>query len=193
MKEYSEEIQIVVAKLNELQLAIEEEKDLVVCKIEEKFSQEKESKLLNLKRDVHNLRRVRLQKYSGDICLQQLLALLKQQEEIKLSLTEIYTETVQKSRAVLQEEIANEQLKKTILFFNRTIYKNVEKYLSKPIDQHNKKDKKLDNFIINLLMRSSMKTSPFSYLTKTGSTGNMFSITKEVNIELNHALLFRIF
>lgn len=193
MKEYSEEIQSVVTKLNELQLAIEEEKNFVVSQIEEKFSQEKEPKLLNLKRDVHNLRRVRLQKYSGDVCLQQLLTLLKQQEEIKTSLTETYMEAVQKSRTVLQEEIANEQLKKTILFFNRTIYKNVEKYLSKPIDQHNKKDKKLDNFIINLLMRSSMKTSPFSYLTKTGSTGNRFSITKEVNVELNHALLFRIF
>lgn len=193
MKENSQEIQALMEAMDLLQSALKQEQERIVHQIEEAFFQSKDSKLLNLKRDVHNLRDTRLRKYSGEIQLEHLVELLDQQALYEEGLRKVYDQTVYKCREILQREIANEQLQKTVLFFNRTIYKNIEKYLAKPVNAHNKKDKKLDSFILNLLMRSSMKTRPFSYLTKTGSSGAVFPINKEVNIELNHALLFRIF
>ncbi len=193
MREKAKEIQSAKDEIDNVHEQIEREKEIVVSQIEEEFSLQKDPKLLNLKRDVHNLRSIRLRKYSGPILLKQLVDLLDQLELYQEALHRRYEEAVLKSREILQREIADEQLQKTVLFFNQTIYKNIEKYLSKPVQTHNKKEKKLDNFIINLLMRSSMKTSPFSYLTQTGSSGNRFLIKKKANIELNHALLFRIF
>lgn len=193
MKEKADGIQTAKEEIDKVHEEIEREKEIVVSLIEEEFSLQKDSKLLNLKRDVHNLRGNRLRKYAGPILLNHLVELLDQLDLYKGILQQSYEEAVLKSREILQREIADEQLQKTVLFFNQTIYKNIEKYLSKSVQTHNKKEKKLDNFIINLLMRSSMKTSPFSYLTQTGSSGNRFLIKKKANIELNHALLFRIF
>ncbi len=193
MREKAKEIQSAKEAIDNVHAKIEREKEMVVSQIEEEFSLQKDPKLLNLKRDVHNLRSIRLRKYSGPILLNRLVELLDQLELYQEALQQRYEEAVLTSREILQREIADEQLQKTVLFFNQTIYKNIEKYLSKPVQTHNKKEKKLDNFIINLLMRSSMKTSPFSYLTQTGSSGNRFLIKKKANIELNHALLFRIF
>ncbi|WP_445477953.1 lanthionine biosynthesis protein [Lysinibacillus irui] len=193
MRDKAKEIHTFIDEINKIYEKIEREKENVVSQIEEEFSLQKDPKLLNLKRDVHNLRSVRLKKYEGPILLSRLVELLNQLDLYQEMLQQSYEEAVVKSREILQREIANDQLQKTVLFFNQTIYKNIEKYLSKPVQTHNKKEKKLDNFIINLLMRSSMKTSPFSYLTQTGSSGNRFLIKKKANIELNHALLFRIF
>lgn len=193
MRDKAKEIHTFIDEINKIHEKIEREKENVVSQIEEEFSLQKDPKLLNLKRDVHNLRSVRLKKYEGPILLSRLVELLNQLDLYQEMLQQSYEEAVVKSREILQREIANDQLQKTVLFFNQTIYKNIEKYLSKPVQTHNKKEKKLDNFIINLLMRSSMKTSPFSYLTQTGSSGNRFLIKKKANIELNHALLFRIF
>lgn len=141
MREKAKEIQSAKEAIDIVHAKIEREKEMVVSQIEEEFSLQKDPKLLNLKRDVHNLRSIRLRKYSGPILLNQLVELLDQLELYQEALQQRYEEAVLKSREILQREIADEQLQKTVLFFNQTIYKNIEKYLSKPVQTHNKKEK----------------------------------------------------
>ncbi|XRD24229.1 hypothetical protein AABM34_18055 [Lysinibacillus fusiformis] len=65
MREKAKEIQSAKEAIDNVHAKIEREKEMVVSQIEEEFSLQKDPKLLNLKRDVHNLRSIRLRKYSG--------------------------------------------------------------------------------------------------------------------------------
>lgn len=176
---------------------IEIEKDKVISIIESEFAVTKETQLLNIKRDIHNLRVNKIKKYGLDenqtIDLSGLLKAIEEKETLASLLLLKYDESYLNSRKIIHREIRNESLRKTVIFFNRNIYKNIDKYLETDVENHNKKIKKLDNFIINILMRSSMKTSPFSYLTKTGAVNKEYDTKKVKNIEINHALIYRIF
>jgi len=118
MREKAKEIQSAKEEIDNVHIKIEREKEMVVSQIEEEFSLQKDPKLLNLKRDVHNLRSIRLRKYSGPILLTRLVALLDQLELYQEALQQRYEEAVLKSREILQREIADEQLQKTVLFLN---------------------------------------------------------------------------
>ena len=197
IRKETEELKRLLNNVEELKQLIEEKKQDVITGLELRFSVTKDNQLLNLKRDIHNLRISRLKKvmnkFARELGVDELLVLISKYEAMNETIQEEFDKTTNASREVLQKNLESEELRKTILFLNKNIYKKIDGYLQKPVREHNKKDKKLDHFIINMFVRSSMKTSPFSYLTKTGSVGRVYEVKKTENIELNHALFLRIF
>ncbi|HHK5554027.1 lanthionine biosynthesis protein [Bacillus anthracis] len=187
-----------VIKKNEDQLAIIKER--LIVKIENEFALVKEMSLLNLKRDIHNIRIGRIEKYIK-ICknaelksmLGDFVDLLAQNAKLTEELAEEYTHVLKANREILQKSIDDEEVLKSIVFYNNEIYQKIKKYTSEEVEKHSKKLKKLDYFLLKMLVRSSMKTSPFSHLTKTGLVSNTEGIEFEKTSysELNHAVILQ--
>lgn len=196
MKDETNELIQSIQLLEITVVELEDEKLKLIDFLESEFHKTKDTLILNIKRDVHNNRLNKLIKYPEN-CLTKLrlnkfIELLKREELINNKLLESYKKSYDNSRKILQREISNEELRKTIIFFNKNIYYNIDKYLDVNTNDHNKRLRKLDGFIINLLVRSSMKTSPFSFLTKTGTLSKNYTPDKLVNVEINHSLMYRI-
>ncbi|WP_250672950.1 hypothetical protein LZ906_016260 (plasmid) [Paraclostridium ghonii] len=196
MKDETNELLQSIQLLEITVVELEDEKIKLIDFLESEFHKTKDTLILNIKRDVHNNRLNKLIKYPEN-CLTKLrldkfIELLKREELINNKLLESYKKSYDNSRKILQREISNEELRKTIIFFNKNIYYNIDKYLDVNTNEHNKRLRKLDGFIINLLVRSSMKTSPFSFLTKTGTLNKNYTPDKLVNVEINHSLMYRI-
>lgn len=196
MKDETSELIQSIQLLEITVVELEDEKLKLIDFLESEFHKTKDTLILNIKRDVHNNRLNKLIKYPEN-CLTKLrlnkfIELLKREELINNKLLESYKKSYDNSRKILQREISNEELRKTIIFFNKNIYYNIDKYLDVNTNDHNKRLRKLDSFIINLLVRSSMKTSPFSFLTKTGTLSKNYTPDKLVNVEINHSLMYRI-
>lgn len=196
MKDETNELLQSIQLLEITVVELEDEKIKLIAFLESEFHKTKDTLILNIKRDVHNNRLNKLIKYPEN-CLTKLrldkfIELLKREELINNKLLESYKKSYDNSRKILQREISDEELRKTIIFFNKNIYYNIDKYLDVNTNDHNKRLRKLDGFIINLLVRSSMKTSPFSFLTKTGTLSKNYTPDKLVNVEINHSLMYRI-
>ncbi|GAA0696313.1 hypothetical protein GCM10008904_00200 [Paraclostridium ghonii] len=196
MKDETNELLQSIQLLEITVVELEDEKTKLIAFLESEFHKTKDTLILNIKRDVHNNRLNKLIKYPEN-CLTKLrldkfIELLKREELINNKLLESYKKSYDNSRKILQREISDEELRKTIIFFNKNIYYNIDKYLDVNTNEHNKRLRKLDGFIINLLVRSSMKTSPFSFLTKTGTLSKNYTPDKLVNVEINHSLMYRI-
>lgn len=196
MKDETNELIQSIQLLEITVVELEDEKIKLIAFLESEFHKTKDTLILNIKRDVHNNRLNKLIKYPEN-CLTKLrldkfIELLKREELINNKLLESYKKSYDNSRKILQREISDEELRKTIIFFNKNIYYNIDKYLDVNTNDHNKRLRKLDGFIINLLVRSSMKTSPFSFLTKTGTLSKNYTPEKLVNVEINHSLMYRI-
>ncbi|RLL42880.1 lanthionine biosynthesis protein [Oceanobacillus piezotolerans] len=194
------ELSAILEKIHVLEKEIEEKKHHIIFLLEQRFQSDRNKVLLNIKRDAFNLRINRLRKYNEEtlpeiniIDLNGLIELLEEKTKLEGEFQEKYDEVLDSNRKTIQSEINNEVLLKTIIFFNDKIYKKVEKYMSIKVKEHNKKLKKLDFFLVKLMMRASMKTSPFSYLTKVGSATPSFKVNNTENVEVNHAMVMHIF
>lgn len=174
--------------------------DQLIETIETAFAKTKDITLLNLKRDVFNNRKEKIEKYRNSHGEQEisgyLTRFLSKSDELQhvvMQFESEYGNAYVQNRKTLQENLHDEGFLKSIAFNNETIYTKLAKYMQTSSDQHNKKLKKLDFFLLKLLTRGSMKTSPFSYLTKTGLASNeKLSFEKEAYCELNHSVLLKI-
>ena len=171
-----------------------------ITEIENAFAQTKNVMYLNLKRDLFNKRMEKARNHVGKglteeviNSLQTVLTLEEQKQNLLVDYKNEYTNVYSSNRSTLQEKVSNEELKKSITFFNNTIYKKLDNYIHTKSDEHNKKLKKLDFFLLKLLSRGSMKTSPFSYLTKTGLVSEEErAFEKQAYCEMNHSVILKL-
>ncbi|WP_142415625.1 lantibiotic dehydratase [Hathewaya massiliensis] len=180
---------------------IELKREMLTEKIESIFAIAKENYLLNLKRDIYNKRIEKinnsLKKIQDDelkIDVELFNNLLRNKESLFVSFQNEFENIYNLDREILKESITNEDILKSIIFFNEKIYEKLDKFINQPTKAHNSKLRKIDYFLLKMLIRTSMKTSPFSYLTKTGivSEDDSEQIPKEAYVEINHALILEI-
>jgi len=190
----------ILDEMNHLRKNIELQKKSITSQLEAAFKKRKNNVLLNLKRDVFNLRLTRLKKYNSEsleevegLDLDLFLKTTLKKEQLESVFENQFEKVLINNRRVLQSEVDNEELLKTIIFFNENIYEKLDKYMSVDAANHNKKLKKLDFFLVKLMMRASMKTSPFSFLTKIGSASPKFNAKSTNNVEINHAMVLQMF
>ncbi|WP_157911761.1 lanthionine biosynthesis protein [Alteribacter populi] len=200
MKSTSGQLTKLISDIKVLTKKIELEKDALTAQLSDHFAKNKNKLVLNVKRDVHNLRLKKMKRYDEEtlqvlkeIDLSVILQLLNIKEKLETEFTTAYKDVLDRNREILQCNINDEELLKTIIFFNEMIYEKVGKYMNTDTKSHNKKLKKLDYFLVKLMMRASMKTSPFSYLTKIGSSSPSFTSIHSANVEVNHAMVFNMF
>ncbi|QAS52239.1 lantibiotic dehydratase [Halobacillus litoralis] len=186
--------------IERLNMDIDLEKQALTSKVEAIFAERKDKKLLNVKRDIHNFRVERMENYHEDtiqslegVSLLPFLQMLRQKGKLQKEFEDTYYAVLMENRRILKSETQNENLLKTVLFFNEMIYGKIAKYSAKEVEEHNKKLRKLDFFLVKMMIRSSLKTSPFSYLTKVGSASNAFHVKQQSSVEVNHALAFHMF
>lgn len=148
-------------------------------KIKEVQDDQERKKLINLKRDIFNLR-PRLVN-SVDKCEEVLAryrllddakavkAVYVHSRKLKEELEEIYEHTRLKERSHLHDTFVREDsLKNALKFIQSTIMEKARSYFNTPIEKHGVKQRKLDNTLLKVLTRATHKTSPFSTLTKVG-------------------------
>ncbi|QKY71288.1 hypothetical protein [Lentibacillus sp. CBA3610] len=111
-----------------------------------------------------------------------------------------YEERLFHSRFIMQQQLLdNTYLQRSLLMMNRTIYSKLYSYLITPINDHKKKQRKLEDTLYKFLTRAAFKTSPLGELTSVGraqlpnkgeKTISDNNFKKEV--ALNFSFLYRI-
>lgn len=188
-------------KIDSLQLKIITLRDRLTDQIQIIFHDTKENYYLNLKRDIFNERIEKLKNSLSKITIidlkkavEEYYSLLKEREELKKHYESEFESIYNHEREILKKNINNEEILKSIIFLNKSIYDKMDKFLDLPTASHSSKLRKLDFILIKMLIRASMKTSPFSYFTKTGIVSHDLSIEKSQTayVELNHGVLLEI-
>ncbi|SIT87205.1 lantibiotic dehydratase [Edaphobacillus lindanitolerans] len=200
MSAQSEPIRDLIRELEETGKRAEAALDEAVSRLERLFAETKNPDLLNLKRDLFNKRlgklRNALEKPGPAGMLEAIRTYVERETEHEAAMDEYregYRQSMTANRQALWESAADEDLAKSIAFYNDEIYEKLGRYLSAEPDAHNKKLKKLDFFLMKLLVRGSMKTSPFSYLTKTGLAGQEdLEFERRSFCEMNHSIMLKI-
>ncbi|MFC7366443.1 MULTISPECIES: lanthionine biosynthesis protein [Bhargavaea] len=200
MQEQSAPLPALMDAVEETREDAEQASDRAVTRLEELFAETKNPDLLNLKRDLFNRRLERLSNALGknhpEATLKAIHDYLESEDHHQTAIDAFknaYHSAAEANRGALQEHAAHEDLAKSIAFFNDTIYEKLAKYLQTDHDAHNKKLRKLDFFLLKLLVRGSMKTSPFSYLTKTGLAGEGEETFETTSFcEMNHSIILKI-
>ncbi|WP_181438875.1 lantibiotic dehydratase [Paenibacillus sambharensis] len=172
-----------VQELGRAMETVENEKSLVTKLIIEqvKYAESDEDRklMINLKRDIHNLRRRLVHvieshhevwcKYELDKALRQFLrtyCLSVEKEEV---LKQQYEDMIITDRTILQDSVYERpDLFDALKFIHPTIMDKLRGYLRTPIQEHTAKLRKLDSTLAKVLTRASHKTSPFSTLTYVG-------------------------
>lgn len=147
--------------------------------IKEVHDNQERKKLINLKRDIYNLRPrfVNNIQKNKEILLQ--TSLFEQadaiQQEYQLchslleEIREYFEDKKQVERSALYEAFSKEStLMNTLKFIQPTIMEKARSYFDLPVEKHGVKQRKLDYTLLKLLTRATLKTSPFSTLTKVG-------------------------
>ncbi|MET3574191.1 lantibiotic dehydratase [Bhargavaea ullalensis] len=200
MAAQSEPIRDLIRELEETGKRAEAALDEAVSSLERLFAETKNPDLLNLKRDLFNKRlgklRSALDRMGPAEMPEAIRAYVERETEHEAAMQE-YRDGCRRSmtenRQALWESASDENLVKSIAFYNDEIYEKLGRYLSAQPENHNKKLRKLDFFLMKLLVRGSMKTSPFSYLTKTGlAVREEREFERQSFCEMNHSIMLKI-
>ncbi|WP_025028235.1 lantibiotic dehydratase [Caldalkalibacillus mannanilyticus] len=169
--------------LEEIRSRLAEKKEEVVEHIETKVKQADSDKdrktLINLKRDIFNLRQKcinsieehlgTLKKYDLDHVVESFKAhymeLLTKESEVNFQYEQLYHH---ERNHIVSTYKNNVELFKALKFIHPTIMDKSRNYFSKPVEEHNAKLRKLDSTLAKVLTRAAHKTSPFSTLTYVG-------------------------
>lgn len=162
--------------------ALAEDTSIVTDLLEKEIKEIKDDtlrkKAINLKRDIHNKRSIAQGKInmlsealSSDL-LKDLTSILSKQEILRqeyLSLQkdfELYS--LKETEYIKDIFLKDDELKNSIILTNDTIIAKLEKYLSTPLDNHDRNLAKLEPVLVRFLTRAAMKTSPMANLTYSG-------------------------
>lgn len=181
-----------------------------VIKLVEDDQQRKE--LINLKRDMFNLRFRFCQRIEQCQPMLEDFKLIREAEDIrslyqqnKARLIEIehqFNYAKSHERAQLYDVFQKEEtLMNSLKFIQATIMEKARGYFNTPVQEHGVKHRKLDYTLLKVLTRATHKTSPFSTLTKVGvgqfSNSDLVSSTDPGETytvtNLNLAYLMRVF
>ncbi|MDR7246884.1 lantibiotic dehydratase [Priestia megaterium] len=145
--------------------------------------------LLNLKRDIYNQRNISYSyEHLLDIELNEKIdkwKLFKQEAAaLKEQIEFIFQEELLEKRTSIQELANLRDLQRAIPLSTETLHKKWKKYLSVPVNEQNKKLRKIERSILLYLTRTIAKTSPFSSLTLIGG-GEFTEFSSEKSCSLS--------
>ena len=152
--------------------------DLLEKEIKEITDDTLRKKAINLKRDIYNQRPLSEAKISvvsqgiSSRLLDEINYFAKREQNV----SQEYSELKEAFELISLKERENikdiftkdDELRNSIILTNDTIIAKLEKYLSTPIDEHDRNLIKLDPMLVRFLTRAAMKTSPMANLTYSG-------------------------
>jgi len=187
------------AKYGETLLSLEyllvERKERLVDALHEAVNAHKEDqklrrKLIDLKRDVFNLRtpnranieatRLLAQSLSsqGQVLLEEWLDLWERHQEELTHITETFTQELYQKRALLKEIISIPDFRKGLLLSSYLLDQAIDGYITSDNQQLNREARTVERSLFEYLIRTACKTSPFSTLTSV-CTGVFDDLEKE--------------
>jgi hypothetical protein len=179
--------------------------DILEKQVKEIDSDDLRKKVINLKRDLHNMRASayrRLEAISEGIeveLLESIKAVLDKQEKLRkeyLNLEEEFQKLYIEERENIRSTfLVDEALRNSIILTNDTIIGKLKKYLDKPINKHDRNLEKLDSVLVKFLTRAVMKTSPLANLTYSGIgyRGTNKKGEKKLYARISNNIILRIF
>lgn len=160
----------LVLEIEEAQKDLESVQAECVAEMEKAYSVHQDSVILKAKRKMLSFKAV---PDTIEIGFPECLASIEKynkaaqkKEALASEFTAMYAETLDENRERLQEFAkSNPEILRVLPLINIDFDKKLMKYIQVPVKEHNAKIRKLDHQLVRLFTRSTMKTSPFSYLT----------------------------
>lgn len=217
-----EQTQRAAAALFAIEQTLAERKEKLVQYLEQTVAahsdnKKQRSKLLNLKRDVYNLRPIRSRGKIKAILttlpeaeralLQEWLTLWQGRDEILEKTAVLFTQELQQNRSRLKQIFNTPDFRKGLLLASPKLSHALDNYLFKSRLNLNKRLRQSERSLLSYLLRMACKTSPFSTFTPVcfgiftantslaNDSGIVYEITnldKQSFVRLNMAILSRI-